>query len=161
MPNKGNHRRHSAFLSLTFDWVFAHGGITWVTVILQCTYILMPYFPAKNCIDNKYFAILVHFHQWHSLFSYFLFSLSPLTKEELKRYESLECYNDFESTWVKEVKIKLLNYLLNLSWLLDGSVCKVFPSLFYCSILIRCIVHIAPAEIREREGSILPSGFYG
>ena len=30
-------------------------------------------------------VILVNFHQCHSLFNYFLFSLSPLTKEELKR----------------------------------------------------------------------------
>ena len=45
--------------------------------------------------------------------------------------------------WVKEVKIKLfLNLLLKLPWLLDGSVLNVFPSSFYCSILIRCIVFI-------------------
>ena len=37
-------------------------------------------------------------------------------------------------------KMKLfLNYLLKLSWLLDGSVRNVFPSPFYCSILIWCI----------------------
>ena len=29
-------------------------------------------------------AMLVNFHQCHSLFNYFLYSLSPLTKEELK-----------------------------------------------------------------------------
>ena len=34
-------------------------------------------------------AILVIFHQWNSLFNYFLFSLRPLTKEELKMYENL------------------------------------------------------------------------
>ena len=89
------------------------------------------------------------FLQWHSLFSYFLFLLSPLTKEELKRYESLECYNHFASGWVKEVKIKLfLNYLLKLHWLLYGSVRNVFVSSFYCSILIRCIVFITSAKIR-------------
>ena len=42
--------------------------------------------------------------QWHSQVNYFLFSLSPLTKEELKAYESLESYNLFASEWVKEVK---------------------------------------------------------
>ena len=31
---------------------------------------------------------------------------------------------------------------------------------FYCSILIRCIVFIASAKIREREGSISPYSFY-
>ena len=83
------------------------------------------------------------FLQWHNLFNYFLFLLSPLTKEELKRYESLECYNHFASGCVKEVKTKLfLNYLLKLHWLLDGSVRNVFLSSFYCSILIRCIVFI-------------------
>ena len=29
-----------------------------------------------------------------------------MTKEELRRYESLECYNHFASGWVEEVKIK-------------------------------------------------------
>ena len=78
-------------------------------------------------------AILVIFHQWNSLFNYFLFSLRPLTKEELKMYETLECYNHFASVWVTEVKIKLfLNYLkLKLPWLLrNGSVRNVFPSSF-------------------------------
>ena len=65
--------------------------------------------------------------------NYFLFSLSPLTEEELKPYEGLESYNQFTSRWVKEVKIKLfLNYLLKLYWLLDGLVHNVFPSPFYC-----------------------------
>ena len=74
--------------------------------------------------------------------------MSPLTKEESKAYESLEFYNQFVSGLVKEVKIKLfLNYLLKLPWLLDGSVHNVFPSSFYCSILIRCIVFIASATI--------------
>ena len=39
--------------------------------------------------------------------NYFLFSLSLLTKESLKMYESLESYNQFASGWVKELKIKL------------------------------------------------------
>ena len=34
--------------------------------------------------------------------NYFLFSLSPLTKEGFKAYESLESYNQFASGWVKE-----------------------------------------------------------
>ena len=109
--------------------------------------------------------ILVNFHQWHGLFNYFLFSLSPLTmtKEELKRYdESLEWYTRFASRWVKEIKIKLfLNYLLKLLWLLDGWVRNVFRFSFYCSILIRCIVFTASAKIRERKGNFSPSSFYG
>ena len=57
-------------------------------------------------------------------------------------------------------KIKpFLNYLLKLPWLLDGSVCNVFPSSFYASIL--SIVFIASAKIREREGNIYPFSFYG
>ena len=39
--------------------------------------------------------------------NYFLFSLSPLTKGELKAYKSLESYNQFVSGGVKEVKTKL------------------------------------------------------
>ena len=39
--------------------------------------------------------------------NYFLFSLSPLTKEELKAYKSLDSYNQFVSGWIKEVKGKL------------------------------------------------------
>ena len=78
--------------------------------------------------------------------------MSPLTKEELKVYESLDSYNQFASGWVKEVKIKLLlNYLLKLPWLLDGSV----------RILIRCIAFIASAKTPTRNGSISPSRFYG
>ena len=38
------------------------------------------------------------------LVNYFLFSLSPQAKEELKAYESLESYNLFALGWVKEVK---------------------------------------------------------
>ena len=36
---------------------------------------------------------------------------------------------------------------------------NVFPSPFYCSILIRCIVFFASAKLPEREGSISPSIF--
>ena len=58
-------------------------------------------------------------------------------------------------------KIKpFLNYLLKLPWLLDGSVCNVFPSSFYASILIRCIVFIVSAKIQEHEGNTLLSSFY-
>ena len=75
-----------------------------------------------------------------------------MTKEELRRYESLECYNHFASGWVEEVKIKLFLYhLLKLFWLLDWSVRNVFLSSFYCSILIRCTWFIVSAKIRERE----------
>ena len=38
--------------------------------------------------------------------NYFLFALSPLTKEELKAYEGLESYNQFVSGWFEEVLIK-------------------------------------------------------
>ena len=38
--------------------------------------------------------------------NYFLFALSPLTKEELKAYKGLESYNQFVSGWVKEVLMK-------------------------------------------------------
>ena len=38
--------------------------------------------------------------------NYFLFTLSPLTKEELKAYEGLESYNQFVSGWFEEVLIK-------------------------------------------------------
>ena len=70
--------------------------------------------------------MLVNFHQCGNIAYYnwlcFLFSLSPLTKEEIKAYQSLESYNQFTLGWVKEVKIKLfLNYLLKLPWLFDGS----------------------------------------
>ena len=94
--------------------------------------------------------------QWQSIIvNYFLFSLSPLTKEELKMYKVLESYNKFAWGWVKEVKIKRsLNYLLKLPWLLDGSAHNVFPSLFYCLILIRYIVFIALAKISERKESM-------
>ena len=95
--------------------------------------------------------------QWH-----FLLLLSPLTKEELKAYESLVFYNQFTSGWVKEVKIKqFLNFISKLPWLLDVSIRKIFPYPFYCSILIRCIVLIASAKFLEHEGSILSSTFYG
>ena len=47
-------------------------------------------------------------------------------------------------------KAKLfLNHLLKFSWLLDGSVRNIFPSSFYCSILIRCFVFIASAKIQK------------
>ena len=38
--------------------------------------------------------------------NYFLFVLSPLTKEELKPYKGLESYNQFVSGWVKKVLVK-------------------------------------------------------
>ena len=93
--------------------------------------------------------------------NYFLFSLSLLNFEEFKAYKNLESNNQFESGWVKEVKTKLfLNYLFKMPWLLDKSVRNVFPSSFYCLILIRCTVFIAPTKIPESGGSISPSSFY-
>ena len=121
-------------------------------------------------IKRKNFqAILVSFHSrcsdiayYSYLGNYFLVWLSPLTIEELQVHESLESYNQFASWWVKEAKIKLfLSYLLKLPWLLYGSVHNVFPSPFYFSILIGCIVFIGLAKISEREGSISPYSFYG
>ena len=94
--------------------------------------------------------------------NYFLFSLSLLNLEELKAYKNFnQSYNQFESGWVKEVKTKLfLNYLLKMPWLLDESVRNVFPSSFYCLILIRCTVFTASTKIPESGGSISPSSFY-
>ena len=95
--------------------------------------------------------------QWQPIIvDYFLFSLSPLTKEELKVYKRLESCNQLAWRWVKEVKIKLsLNYPLRLPWLLDRSACNVFPSSFYCLILIRYVEFIASAKIQEHEGKFL------
>ena len=105
---------------------------------------------------------IIKFPPVHCIGNYFLFSLSPLTKEELKACKSLESYHQLASGWVDEVKIKLiLKYLLKLSWLSDGSVSNVFPSSFYCSILIRCIAFIASAKIPGCDGNILSSSFYG
>ena len=39
--------------------------------------------------------------------NYFLFSLSPLTEEELRVYKSLDFCNQSVSGWIKEVKTKL------------------------------------------------------
>ena len=103
--------------------------------------------------------------QWRSqpiIVNYFLFSLSPLSKEGLKAYKSLDSYNQFASGWVKELKMKLFfNHLLKLPWLLDRSARNVFPSSLYCSIQIRCIVFIGSAKIPKREGRISSSRFYG
>ena len=40
------------------------------------------------------------------IFNYFLFAVSPLTKEELKAYKGLESYNQFVCGWVKEALMK-------------------------------------------------------
>ena len=43
--------------------------------------------------------------------NYFLFVLSPLTKEELKPYKGLESYNQFVSAWVlKSVGKRILKW---------------------------------------------------
>ena len=56
----------------------------------------------------------------------------------MKAYESLESYNEFTIGWVKKLKLKqFLNCLLKLPWLFDRSVRDMFPSPFYCSILIK------------------------
>ena len=74
----------------------------------------------------------------------------------MKADKGLESYNQFALGCVKEVEIKLfLKYLFKLSWLLDGSVHNVFPSPFYCLILISWIVFIALAKVPERQGEYL------
>ena len=47
--------------------------------------------------------------------NFFLFAPSPLKKEQLKVYKSLESYNHFVSGWVKDVGVKLFknNMLLH------------------------------------------------
>ena len=58
-----------------------------------------------------------------------------------------------------------LNYLLKLPWSLDGSVRNAFPcsfhgtpSLFYYSILIRCMLFNSNPEV---QGERLTLSFYG
>ena len=55
----------------------------------------------------------------------------------------------------------IFNHLLQLPWLLDESVCNVFPSSFYYSIQIKCIVFIVTVKIPKHERSIYSSSFYG
>ena len=43
---------------------------------------------------------------YRDIVNYFLFAVSPLTKEELQACKGLESYNQFISGWVKEVLIK-------------------------------------------------------
>ena len=94
--------------------------------------------------------------------NYSLFSWSQLNKEELKVYQNhLESYNHFTLGWVKEVKIKLLlNYLLKLPWLLDGSV-GIMYFLFHSNVRYRCTVFISLGEIPEREGVSPHPAFMG
>ena len=58
--------------------------------------------------------------------NYFLFAPSPLTKEQLKAYKSLESYNQFVSGWVKDVGVKLFQNNI----LLHGRVSYTFFTLF-------------------------------
>ena len=70
-------------------------------------------------------AILVNFYQRHRwdrpicLFNYIFIESTDRRIEKVPTYKSFECYNHFESRWLKEVKMKLLlYYLLKLPWLL-------------------------------------------
>ena len=58
--------------------------------------------------------------------NYFLFVPSPLLKEQLKAYKSLESYNHFVSGWVKDVGVKLFKN----NMLLNGQVSYTFFTLF-------------------------------
>ena len=62
----------------------------------------------RTIIANKQSDILSNGKRKRSFVSLDDKSLSPLTKEELKAYQSLESYNQFTSGWVKEIKMKLL-----------------------------------------------------
>ena len=58
--------------------------------------------------------------------NYFLFAPSPLTKEQLKAYKSLESYNQFASGWMKDVWVKLFKN----NMFLHGRVSYTFFALF-------------------------------
>ena len=58
--------------------------------------------------------------------NYSLFAPSPLLKEQLKMYETLELYNHFVSGWVKDVGVKLFKN----NMLLHGRVSYKFFTLF-------------------------------
>ena len=92
------------------------------------------------------------------LVNYFLFSLIPLTNEELKANQSLESYNQFTLGWVKEVKLKLfLNYLLKLP--LTGH--YVMHFLLHFTVRYRCIVFITSGKFPEREVAFYHPAFMG
>ena len=67
--------------------------------------------------------------------NYFLFSLSPLTKEELKAYKNLDSYNQFVSGWVKEVKTKLFGETTLVIGRVSTQCFSFFILLFYISYL--------------------------
>ena len=94
------------------------------------------------------------------LVNYFLFLLSPLTKEEVKAYQSLVAYNQLTSGWVKEVKLKLfLNYLWKLPWFLRGQ--YVMHFLLHCTVRYRCIIFIASCKFPEHDEAFHHPAFMG
>ena len=62
--------------------------------------------------------------------NYFLFAPSPLTKEQLKAYKSLESFNQFVSGWMKDVRIKLIKN----NMLLHGRVSYAFFTYLYMKL---------------------------
>ena len=109
----------------------------------------------------------VNFHQCSDVASLlqliiFLFFIEFTDKE---RFGSLQTFGVLQSVFIRmgqRTKNKtVFNHLLQLPWLLDGSVRNVFASSFQYSIQIRCIVFIVTAKIPECKGSISSSSFYG
>ena len=54
--------------------------------------------------------------------------MSPLTKEELKAYQTFGVLQSVHIRMGQGSKNEFLNYLLKLPWLFDGSVRNAFPS---------------------------------
>ena len=96
---------------------------------------------------RKFQTVLVDFDQCSHIaiiVDYFLFLLSPLTKKEQKACQVGVLQSVHirigQASKNKTVLFKtVLNYLLKLPWLLDGSAWNAFPSPFYCSMWVHCV----------------------
>ena len=69
--------------------------------------------------------------------NYFMFALSPLTKEELKAYKELESYNQFVSWWVKELLIKEFS---NGRVLVTGQVSIMYLAITSLNFWVQCLI---------------------